>query len=428
MRKPGWVRDAHRRYAALYQPPIAPNAIPNLYAQHTGGLGLTVTNPTLNSANDFSNGNWTKTNTTIIINNTTGPTGLLDADRVTDTVTSAAHQVSQNATGANVLGYATISVYAKAGTANFAILSGNSGAIQRCFNLTTGTVGASTGAVLWATATDAGTGWWLLKMTYLTTNANVAIGMNVTNSVSSYAGAGDYIYLYTAAMTQDLTTTWTDQTGNGRNMTQSTAIAAPVSIDYPVDGAQAAMYFDGDNTRTLAATPADWTFLHNGAGMTWAGVVAPDGTTPADTLNRRLLATASFTGSGGTTRDVGITLDYRVDLGRFAFNTYNAPSATNMTVEATAGSSTRLTPCRVIVRFSSTDSPNCTIWINGALSGSGNLLSAASASAPFYALRYGTIDIAYYKGWLLDSYFYDRTLSDYEIIGLDRYLKIAYNL
>lgn len=427
MRKPGWVRDAHRRYASLFAPPIAPNAIPNLYAQHTGGVGLTVANPTIPSANDFASVNWTKTNATIIANNTTDPIGTNTADRMTDTVTNGDHQVNQNASGANVLGYATIQVYAKAGTANYCILSGNAGAIKVAFNLTTGVAGASTGTYLWTKSTDASNGWWLLELCYLTSVSAVTIGMNVTNSVSSYAGAGDYIYLYTASMEQNLTTTWADQSGNGRNMTQATSIAAPVSLEFPANYSQQAAYFDGDNTRTLASTAADWTFLHDGTGMTWAGVV--NGTAlVTDPLNRRFWATSSFVAGGGRTQAQGVTFDYQSTQQQFVFQTYNGPSALNLTMASIAGSCPIGSTVRVIVRFNTSNSPDATIWVNGSLRNSANITGAVNAAAPFYPLHYGTIDIAYAKGWILDSYFYNRSLSDYEVTGLDRYLKMTYNL
>jgi len=397
-----------------------------LYAQHTGGLGLTFTNPSIPSANDFASINWTKTATTVIANNTTDPFGGNTADRLTDDVTNSAHELGQDATGPNVLGYAFIEVYAKAGSANFAVISGNTGAIRQCYDLTTGALGASSGVILWATATDAGTGWWLLRMCYLTSDARVTLGMNVTNSVSAYSGAGDHVFLYTAAMTQNLTTTWADQSGNGRNMVQATSFAAPVALPFPSSGSPQAMFFDGDNTRTIAATPADWTFLHNGTGMTWVGVM--NGTALiGDLLNRRFFATAAFVGGGGRTPDVGVTFDYQSSLQKVVFTTYNAASTTNMVLSGANGSVAVGATARVIVRFATSNSPNATMWVNGVQVASQGA-TAPSASPPFYALHYGTIDIAYAKGWLLDSYFYNRAISDYEATGLDRYLKLAYNL
>ena len=170
----------------------------------TESLGLLIeeqrTNLVLYSG-EFDNGNWVKSNATVVANQVVAPDGTLTADVLTNDSTSGEHRAYQthSAASANV----TQSVYAKAGTASFISINGGStGIAYAVFDLSTGIVSTSGNGV--GSIIPVGNGWFrcVVNPTGATVinNLVISIGETAAQAVpqTNYVGTGKTVYLWGA--------------------------------------------------------------------------------------------------------------------------------------------------------------------------------------------------------------------------------------
>ncbi len=168
----------------------------------------------------FDNGSWTKQAVTVTADSTTAPDGTTTADTLSNSATTAQFWLYQALT--LPIG-STLSIYAKAGTANFigmSSINGNTNAAV--FNLSTGAV-ASSATDVTASIASVGNGWYrcsIVNNTYAGNYVVVSIQESDlgSGSIGSYTGTGKNIYIwgiqaearrtltaYTATTTQPIT-------------------------------------------------------------------------------------------------------------------------------------------------------------------------------------------------------------------------------
>ena len=139
----------------------------------------------LTYSEEFDNGAWTKTRTTITTNSVTAPDGTTTADKLVETATTGSHLTRQTVTlttGAS----ATLSFYLKAAERNFVQIGTFD--FSAVFDISNGTVVSVSGAT--ASCTDAANGWFKCSLTGLVATASniaqAAIYFDATTS--SYTG------------------------------------------------------------------------------------------------------------------------------------------------------------------------------------------------------------------------------------------------
>ena len=170
-----------------------------IYARHPEGGIRNL----LNYTEQFDNGYWSKTNSTVTANATTAPDGTQTAETLTCSSTGSNSFMSRGGLGVVGGGY-TATVYAKAGT-NDTIRIGNvSSATNGCwYNLTSGTVGTSNGAANTAAIEDVGNGWYKLTRyfdSWLSGGNQLFFGTCVVDGSTSGPSAGETLYLWGAQL------------------------------------------------------------------------------------------------------------------------------------------------------------------------------------------------------------------------------------
>jgi len=149
---------------------------------------------------DFSNAAWTKGNSTITLNSTTSPEGLVNASKLTEDTATSSHRVEETVTvssGATV----TCSVYAKKGERNFLLLFESNSTDGAYFNLDTGKFVKVDGTPVDYNIQDLKNGWYRcsIVVTVPSTSCRFQIYMTQTSSTSSYTGDGSSsIFIYGA--------------------------------------------------------------------------------------------------------------------------------------------------------------------------------------------------------------------------------------
>ena len=210
----------------------------------------------LGFSEEFNNAAWdglANSGETIAINSEVAPNGTTTADRCT--VTSAGSGRFQNITLPSA-GQVTVSTYIKIGTSGtwarlgvYDTAAPNNQA--RCWvNMATGVLGIvaiiGTGwSDITATSTDAGNGYYRVSVTATCTATQIsALIVNASNDGSTIRTIGHNRILWGAQLNQGalqpyqqtvatanqgngFVTTWYDQSGNARNVTQATAGSQP---------------------------------------------------------------------------------------------------------------------------------------------------------------------------------------------------------
>lgn len=164
---------------------------------------------------EFDNAAWTATNATVSANAVVAPDGTTTADTLTDDATSGTHRVYDAITLATATP-ATFSVYAKAGTHNYLVITYVTtvdNVFAQVFDLSDGSVGqafegATTGTITDATITSLGNGWYRCTVTGSVTGANGFFGLSFApaktgNTFSNsgyvaYSGTGTTLHLWGA--------------------------------------------------------------------------------------------------------------------------------------------------------------------------------------------------------------------------------------
>jgi hypothetical protein len=133
---------------------------------------------------------WIASDVSITANATIAPDGTVTADKLVENSVNTAHNLVQAVT--TTAASHVFSVYAKASERNFIVLYNLTAVVAQCFDLTTGTVGASTGSPT-STITPVGNGWYRCTMAHTATAASNSfrIYLATSNTVSvAYAGNG----------------------------------------------------------------------------------------------------------------------------------------------------------------------------------------------------------------------------------------------
>ena len=242
---------------------------------------------------DVSNAAWQKASTTVTADSTTAPDGTTTADTVTASAATAAHYVAQNVTVALSTNI-THSFYAKAGTQNYVQLAaGAEGGFYANFDLSTGVVGTSAGAVS-TSIVSAGSGWYRCIATVLSTVSStslVAVLVPTTSStrIPSWAAAGtETVFLwglqteqrsavsaYTATTTQAIT--------NYIPVLQTAASGVARFDNNPTTGESLGLLIEESRTNllTYSGDQSNAAWGKTGTTVTSAANVAPDGTQTA---------------------------------------------------------------------------------------------------------------------------------------------------
>jgi hypothetical protein len=158
---------------------------------------------------DFST-TWTNGESSENINVAVAPNGTTTADALVDTVNNSPHNVSQNVAGCAGSTSYTFSCYMKKGSKDFGALIfgpnaswGTGGGASVFFDLTNGTISASTSAT--GTIQALPNGWYRCTATATTVASPGTvfgrIGSSLTGSAQTYEGNGDEaIYLWGAQL------------------------------------------------------------------------------------------------------------------------------------------------------------------------------------------------------------------------------------
>ena len=127
-----------------------------IYARHPEGGIRNL----LNYTEQFDNGAWQKSNSTILPNQITSPSGEQTASLYTNIGSSGSSFIGVQTIGTSGKGY-TASVYAKAGTNNIIRIGNVSSSLSGCwYNLTNGTIGTDNGSGNTSSIQDVGNGWY----------------------------------------------------------------------------------------------------------------------------------------------------------------------------------------------------------------------------------------------------------------------------
>ena len=249
----------------------------------------------LQQSQTFDNATWIPSDVSVSANATTAPDGTLTADKLVENSVNTAHNLVQ-AVSTNSGNY-TFSIYAKASERNFIVLYNLTAVIAQCFDLSNGTIGASTGSPS-STITNVGNGWYRCTMTHIATTANNSfrIYLATSNTVSvAYQGNGTSgLFIWGAQLVE--------------GTTAQTYLPTTDRLNFPrlsyMYGSCPALLLEPQRTNLALHSSAvggtGWTMAFAGVGVTPTVTtnyaVAPDGTTSASRLQLSL-------GGGTTTLD-----------------------------------------------------------------------------------------------------------------------------
>ena len=143
---------------------------------------------------DFSDGSWTKGNSTITTNSTTAPNGTLTADSLVENTLNTTHLVSNTTAITTTANDHTLSVYAKKANRDWLYLNLYNGttSLFAWFNLNTGAVGTVQSG-LTAAIQDVGNGWYRLSVTRTlpsTVNCFIQYGAATADNTTTFVGNG----------------------------------------------------------------------------------------------------------------------------------------------------------------------------------------------------------------------------------------------
>ena len=143
----------------------------------------------LPQSSSFDNVAWSKSASTVTANETTSPSGILDADNLTANGLLNLHSVLSNFISVTNTP-TTLSVYAKKNTNNFIQLATTNGAGGMFANFdiengVVGSVGTTTGSNPTSSIISVGNGWYRCTMTFTpTTSAMAAFYYAITASAT----------------------------------------------------------------------------------------------------------------------------------------------------------------------------------------------------------------------------------------------------
>ncbi len=281
-------------------------------ATYVDATGKIVSTPAsrnlLTYTQEFDNAGWTKNNVTITANSTAAPDGTMTADTLDEGTATANHAMfSGAATLVSGLNYAA-SIYLKAGSARWVqipLLSATFGSNAWAnFDLVGGVVGNTGSAVVSATITSAGNGWYrcvvVAPATASGSGASLQVGFtdnaNSATRLPSYTGSSKTVFAWGAQL---------EQASAATDYTRNFGGVYPPRFDYdPVTLAPRGLLVEEQRTNLLLRSE-DFTTSWGAVSTTVTANtdVSPDGTTNADTLTPSTTSSyvwqnATFTGDG----------------------------------------------------------------------------------------------------------------------------------
>lgn len=263
-------------------------------------LTATSQNLLLNSES-INDATWLKTNVTVLTNNTTDPLGGSTAERITETTANASHGFSQQGmTNYTIKGCTYIfSIYAKENTVGwFQLLAGaGSFGVNQWVNFDAGTgaIGSmgSEMSLSDCTSTSIGSGWYRFSAKFVCNGESsnnpyyirLLKDFDDPTRTPAYVGAtsrsmwfwggqmegattvGSYRGTTSLPFGLGYVTTMYDQSGNGIDLTSTTASQQPViglgDQIYTCNG-KPGVFFQGGQRLLANNTAADWTKYHDG--------------------------------------------------------------------------------------------------------------------------------------------------------------------
>lgn len=244
---------------------------------------------------DFDNASWIKSQATATANSTTAPDGTTTADTVVSTNSSTTglgfYQSATTAIGS------TLSLYAKAGTANFIGIANTSGGNSYAnFNLGTGAVASSSGCT--ASIVSVGSGWYrciVANVTSAGTSSFFIAPKDADPAASPWqvgtCASGNTVFIWGAQLEQrSSVTAYTPTTTTAITNyipTLQTAVANDARFDHnPTTRESLGLLIEEQRTNLLTYSSdfsnAAWTKTN--ATITNTANVSPDGTQTAQLL------------------------------------------------------------------------------------------------------------------------------------------------
>ena len=247
------------------------------------GLIEVVPKNLLSYSEQFDNINWSKANLSVIVNATTSPSGLIDADKLVENIGLSSRSLIVPTI--SITGNVTLTVYAKPSGRDWIIVRDAFG-FGKYFNIANGTIGNNYGsAPISSSINDAGNGWYRCS---ITTNAvsgtrpNVLLSDNGITEV--YIGDGTSgVYLWGAQLEANSTATSYFPTTDRLNIPR---------LDYSGGGCPSIL-IEGQRTN-LALWSEDFSnasWSKSNTTVNSNSAISPDGTQNAD----KLIETATFT-------------------------------------------------------------------------------------------------------------------------------------
>jgi hypothetical protein len=196
------------RAAARFNPTKLSGCVLDIDASDAGTY--TTVAASLTAGSDFSNAAWTKTNVTVIANDTTDPDGGSLADRVTVSVATTPNigQLPTGASNASAKVPTAFVFYIKRNDVNWIYVdtraSSSAAADKTWFdiqNVVVGTTGSAHGSV---SITSVGSGWLRVNLTCNSCAGSTTfkIFAVTADNVTTSASVGQYFWLYGAAITE----------------------------------------------------------------------------------------------------------------------------------------------------------------------------------------------------------------------------------
>ena len=157
------------------------------------------TNIQLNSE-DFSQSNWSKTNSAIVTNQVASPGGYVNADKLNETAVNSIHQLESTRSVSSSTVY-TMSAFAKKAERSWVRIYEDTTSNSAYFNLESGTVGTIGGPTAVAKIENYGNGWYRCSVTYTETGTSGRYRITTAkqDNEASYLGvANNGIYVWGA--------------------------------------------------------------------------------------------------------------------------------------------------------------------------------------------------------------------------------------
>ena len=297
----------------------------------------------LTYSENFDNGAWFKTNSSISPNFTTSPDGTVTADKFVENIGSGTKQLWQGGASYTAGTSITLSFYAKAGERNYIVFGSGtpfSSAYGGYFNLLTGVCVSNGPTVAVLSSINIGNGWYRYSITAIPTTTMTGVGFDIRPSINgidagSYTGDGTSgVYVWGAQLeagsfatsyipsSDTFTSRASTATYVGSNGLIQSALTNVARYNYnPVNLALAPkLLLESASTNLLTYSEqfdnAVW-WAKSNSTITPNATTAPDGTVTADKFVENIGSGAKQLWQGGVSFTAGtaITLSFYAKAG-----------------------------------------------------------------------------------------------------------------